>query len=667
MSTKEHEKRHRSSKDNGGGHWKSISKKKKPSREEDDLSKPWVCEEIDPFTPRIRYFDFQKTRMPSHIKTYDESEDPEDHLKKFQAAANLVSHVQFHIDRKCESMNKYIKDPIELHTIKQRDGESTRDFVKRFKLESRDIKGAPECMKISGFVHGITNPELIKRLHDKIPKMVDEMMRVTTSFLRGEVAASNHERKKSFPPWIARGVARQKLTQTFSPNTEILFPPLDEDEGTEGPMTTEAKIQACGYDRRPETYRGTPFEREGCSPVRQKKRVQAADRNQAIQEEVGKIVEAGIMNEVHYHDWLSNPVMTRTQAITKYTWQKKMKKQRSLRAKEFFSIQRCLFGLRNDGATYQRLVDKAFHIQIGRNLNVYVDDIVIKSHMEDEIVRDIEEMFKALREINMKLNPKKCTFRVKGMFLGKLASLNKFLAKSAEKSLPFFKTLKKYTKKSDFHWTVDAEEAFKQMKQLMAELPMLTTPMEKRNLLSIWQQQKRRFRSRTTRGGFSGYSDGSRRRTPEPWILFTDGSSCTDGSGAGLILTNPEGMEFTYALRFRLTFVASQVNGTYVAKESDMIRYLEKVRAFTSSFKAFSIRQVPRSENKKADALSKIATTSFAHLSKQVLVEEVKEKSISEVEILAVVEEEGDTWMTTIFEYLKDETLPADVKKARAV
>ncbi|GJW49558.1 hypothetical protein Tco_0090909 [Tanacetum coccineum] len=75
------------SEDSGGGHWKSRSKKKKPCREEDDLSQPWVCEEVDPFTPRIRYFDFPKTRMPSHIKTYDGSEDPEDHLKIFQAAA----------------------------------------------------------------------------------------------------------------------------------------------------------------------------------------------------------------------------------------------------------------------------------------------------------------------------------------------------------------------------------------------------------------------------------------------------------------------------------------------------------------------------------------------------------------------------------------------------
>ncbi|GKC66793.1 hypothetical protein Tco_1099391 [Tanacetum coccineum] len=51
--------------------------------------------------------------------------------------------------------------------------------------------------------------------------------------------------------------------------------------------------------------------RKGCSSVRQKKRGQAVDRNQAIQEEVGKLVEAGIMRELHYHDWLSNPVMVR--------------------------------------------------------------------------------------------------------------------------------------------------------------------------------------------------------------------------------------------------------------------------------------------------------------------------------------------------------------------
>ncbi|GKB76160.1 hypothetical protein Tco_0943055 [Tanacetum coccineum] len=71
-----------------GGHWKSKLKRQK-SNIEDDLSQSWVCEETDPFTPRIHYFNFPKTQMPSHIKTYDGSEDPEDHLKIFQSAAKM--------------------------------------------------------------------------------------------------------------------------------------------------------------------------------------------------------------------------------------------------------------------------------------------------------------------------------------------------------------------------------------------------------------------------------------------------------------------------------------------------------------------------------------------------------------------------------------------------
>ncbi|GJY03244.1 reverse transcriptase domain-containing protein [Tanacetum coccineum] len=173
--------------------------------------------------------------MPSHVKTYDGSEDPEDHLKIFQAAAKVErwtmptwchmfnstltgsARVWFD-DLPPESVDSYddlkeaflanflqqkkcIKDPVEIHHIKQREGESMEDFVRRFKIKSMDVKGASEVMRISGFMHGITNPKLIKCLHDKIPRSVDEMMRITMSFLRGEVAAGNQERKKSLPPW----------------------------------------------------------------------------------------------------------------------------------------------------------------------------------------------------------------------------------------------------------------------------------------------------------------------------------------------------------------------------------------------------------------------------------------------------------------------------------
>ncbi|GKA97683.1 hypothetical protein Tco_0825577, partial [Tanacetum coccineum] len=69
-------------------------------------------------------------------------------------------------------------------------------------------------------------------------------------------------------------------------------------------------------------------------------------------------------------------------------------------------------------------------------------------------------------------------------------------------------------------------------------------------------------------------------------------------------------------------------------------------------------------KNKKANALSKIASTSFAHLSKQVLVEILQEKSIQETEVTTVVEEDGPTWITLIMEYLKDGALPDERKEA---
>ncbi|GJS65093.1 reverse transcriptase domain-containing protein [Tanacetum coccineum] len=77
------------------------------------------------------------------------------------------------------------------------------------------------------------------------------------------------------------------------------------------------------------------------------------------------------------------------------------------------------FGLKSVEATYQRLVDTAFQSQIGRNLEVYVDDMVIKRNDERMIIADITETFDNLWRINMKLNLKKCSFRVEeGKFLG---------------------------------------------------------------------------------------------------------------------------------------------------------------------------------------------------------------------------------------------------------
>ncbi|GKC08636.1 hypothetical protein Tco_1000246 [Tanacetum coccineum] len=171
-------------------------------------------------------------------------------------------------------------------------------------------------------------------------------------------------------------VAKQRVTQSFSPETTISFPSLGEEDGTEGPMMIEAEIgghfvhriyvdggassevlyEHCfirlrlevtistQWNNRQNEYKKDPCRtihgtrndkipskrrnadmtgvswhmaehrlnvREGCPPVRQKKRGQAPERNKAIQEEVEKLVDARIMKEVHYHSWLSNPVMVK--------------------------------------------------------------------------------------------------------------------------------------------------------------------------------------------------------------------------------------------------------------------------------------------------------------------------------------------------------------------
>nr|GFA66274.1 reverse transcriptase domain-containing protein [Tanacetum cinerariifolium] len=322
-----------------------------------------------------------------------------------------------------------------------------------------------------------------------------------------------------------------------------------------------------------------------------------------------------------------------------------------------------------------------------------------------------------MREINKKLNPKKCTFGIKkGTFLGckvnteeiivcpdkvgvvlnlpsprclkdvqklngKLASLNRFLSKSAKKSLSFFKTLKKYTKKSDFQWTAKVEAAFKEMIKLIAELPTLTAPMEKEKLIvyveaareavsAVLMMEKEAkqmlvyFVSCALYGSETNYTlmekprtsvkgqiladfiverpEGDSLNTPmeaeeelsNPWTLFTDGSSCIDSSGAGLILTNPKGAEFTYALRFR--FDATNNDAKYEAlivgliiAEQMGVKYLQ------------------------ANVDSRLVAN--------------QEKSVNEAEVFAVVEEKEDTWMDPLYNYLTKETLPAEKEKARVV
>jgi hypothetical protein len=166
-------------------------------------------------------------------------------------------------------------------------------------------------------------------------------------------------------------------------------------------------------------------------------------------------------------------------------------------------------GLKNAGGSFSRMSAKVLHSQIGRNVLTYVDDIIVKSTKQENHVADLQETFANFRQAGLKLNPEKCVFRVKkGKFLGclvstkgieanpskievilrmeppnskkgaqrlagRLASLNRFISRSAERNLPFFEILKSV---EVFHWGPAQQKAFEELKQYLIDLTTLTPP-----------------------------------------------------------------------------------------------------------------------------------------------------------------------------------------------
>nr|GEX96971.1 reverse transcriptase domain-containing protein [Tanacetum cinerariifolium] len=676
---------------------------------------------------------------------------------------------------------KYIKDHVQIHNIKQKDEETIADFMEWFKVETRRMKGAPKCMRISGFMHGVNNMELTKRLNEHVPKTMEEMKRGSTS----EVSLGNEEGLAGLPPYKdTKRNSRDRGRKV--PAATTYGDPRAADHSTRAWMNFMVVRSLSPYNGiigRPgiKEIQAVPSTAHGmlkfladegivtiCSTI-----LIPAECATVITSSKKKPKEAGLNidlisgRDIHPFGKRKGvrprnaPMPSKQRIVTPF---QKSTGKLNLSAVPFQVFFGHLQRLSPD-IVGRRLVDKAFDGKIGQNIEMYVDDLVIKSHTEAEMLRDIGETFCTLRKINMKLNPKKYMFgEVKGMFLGYMITLKEIKPcpdkTKAVLQLPNSRTIKeKCIKKSDFHWTLKVEQAFKQLKQHLSKLPLMVAPKPKEELIvymfasyraisAVLMTEKWMVRtpvyfvSRALQGPELNYtpieklvlslvfaakrlrryfqahpiavitdqpikqimsrpdiagrlqkwsimleehnityrprtsvkgqvlvdflaemldespSDASILETQqEPWTLFTDGSSCMDGSGAGLILTSPEGTEFTYALRFQFAasnneaeyealiaglqivahmgvknvhvsvdskLVASQVLGAYVAKEENMIKYLEKV-----------------------------------------LVEILKEKSIQEKEVTTVVEEDGPTWMTPIIEYLKEGTLPNDMKEAR--
>ena len=167
------------------------------------------------------------------------------------------------------------------------------------------------------------------------------------------------------------------------------------------------------------------------------------------------------------------------------------------------------FGLKNAGATYQRLVNKMFQKQIETSTEVYIDDLLVKSTTAELHIAHLSKAFQILREYNMKLNPTKCAFGVSaGKFLGfivnnrgieanpdkikvvldmpppsrimevqrltgRIAALSRFVSRASDKCQSFFQVLKKA-----FQWDANCEEAFSALKAYLSSPLVLVSPSE---------------------------------------------------------------------------------------------------------------------------------------------------------------------------------------------
>ena len=167
------------------------------------------------------------------------------------------------------------------------------------------------------------------------------------------------------------------------------------------------------------------------------------------------------------------------------------------------------FGLKNAGSTYQRMMTRMFESLLGKNIEIYIDDMVVKSKMVSEHLGDLRIIFEILRNYKSRLNASKCSFGVRsGKFLGYMvtyrgievnpnqikainnlrsprnpkevqkltgmaAALNRFISRSADRCRPFFLVINKW---KNFEWTKECARAFQQLKDYLARPSIMSCP-----------------------------------------------------------------------------------------------------------------------------------------------------------------------------------------------
>ncbi|KAL2527153.1 Ribonuclease H [Abeliophyllum distichum] len=262
-----------------------------------------------------------------------------------------------------------------------------------------------------------------------------------------------------------------------------------------------------------------------------------------------------------------------------------------------------------------------FADQLGSTMEVYVDDMLVKSLKDEDHIQHLQKTFQTLRSYRMRLNPLKCAFEVVSeKFLG-------FVSKATDKCLPFFKILKGGKR---FKWTTECETAFHALKEHLGHAPLLSKPkvgepmllylaVSEESVSSVLiQEEEHQLPVYYPRAAIKGQAlaDFMAKFTNLPEVDIsmtpTDPPTC-------VLSWHLPGHRNEDTKDSQL--VVSQVNGNVVAREKGMVAYLKMVRNLILYFEKFELIQVPRADNSNVDALSKLASSKDSELLKMVPIE----------------------------------------------
>ncbi|RDX89573.1 hypothetical protein CR513_28678, partial [Mucuna pruriens] len=396
-----------------------------------------------------------------------------------------------------------------------------------------------------------------------------------------------------------------------------------------------------------------------------------------------------------------------------------------------------VFGLKNVGTTYQRPMDRIFKDVMGTDMEIYVDDMMVKSTMARKFLGFM------LTERGIEANPEKCQVVID--------MRNPRNVKEA--ALIIFQTLKKG---GNFLWSTKSEEAFQKMKVMLAAPPVLTKPtpgtpllvylsvvddvvsativQEKegnqcpgyhvivRTDLPIWQILREPDLARRMVGWrvqLFEFDTSFKRRghiraqalvdfvielalvghlgnRGREWFLSVNGASNQSGSGAGVILEDPNGVLVEQSLRFEFKasnnqaeyeallsgiklakeldnyiltaksdskLVIGQVNGEYQARDPQLFKYWDRVMKLAASFEKFTLLHVLCEQNERDDLLSKLTSTQRSENNRSVIHKKIGWPTVEEQGVCCV--ETKKTWMDPFLEYFKRDIVPNDTTQAR--